>query len=431
MSFSLASDARPETTFSYWERKNDEVALLREALGLDGGPAIVTVPDLVREKQRLRAHLIARFIAEHPSLTESNLGVDYGLDVDGTFVAFNYQRYDMILRRKPFAPWIHPSLASRRLCSLGFLTASGMSAVTAVLTALDLLHGEARPLYLAPGTYFETRQFAAGYLYQLKPVAELPAAPVHCGVLLLDSIAPEDPLAWLGARELAALCAVILDTTCYDVSSPEIERVVERCRAAGVPCVLVRSHLKIDSLGLEYARLGSIAIVLPRPCDGARARFVQHLRRRIRDFLIKVGAGFAIHSWFPLASHPTFRRLNRRRNALARENNLRCAAALAEIVHPRAATRVIRYHHGRFFFLHAPSADPGALARALLEAGVCARPAPSFGYDFAAVTRMMGPPHQPGDSLRVSLPDCPAEELELCIETIARFAIDQSRSSST
>lgn len=435
----VAASSR-ETTFGYWERKNDEVALLRGHLGIDGGAAIVTVPDLVREKQYLRAQMIAGFIANHPHLTESNLGIDPGLEIDGASLGFNYQRYDMSLRRKPFAPWLYPPLASRGLCSLGFLASSGMSAMTAVLTALDLLHGATRPLYLAPDTYFETRQFIRDYLYQLKPVPELPSALVRCGVLVLDSICQVDPLTRLGACALDALCAVVFDTTCYDVSAPEIERVVERCRAEGVPCVLVRSHLKIDTLGLEYGRLGSIVIVLPRPCQGPRARFVRDLRRRIRDFLVKTGTGFSISSYFPLSSHPTFRRLNRRRNALMRDNNLRCAAALSGIVHPRAETRVVAYHHGRFLFLHTPFVDPsgrqaGALANALLEAGVCARPAPSFGYDFTSITRLTGPSPLKGDNLRVSLPDFSAEELELCIETIARFAIDlspaQPRSSST
>jgi hypothetical protein len=204
--------------------------------------------------------------------------------------------------------------------------------------------------------------------------------------------------------------------------------------------VLVRSHLKIDTLGLEYGRLGSIVIVLPRPCQGTRARFVRHLRRRIRDFLIKTGTGFSISSYFPLSSDPAFRRLNRRRNAVMRDNNLRCAAALSEIVHPRSEARVVAYHHGRFLFLHTPSGDrsgrqAGALTHALLEAGICARPAPSFGYDFTSITRLTGPAFGSGDNLRVSLPDFSAEELELCIETIARFAIDgfpaQPTTSST
>lgn len=432
--------ASSETTFGYWERKNDEVALLREHLGISGGSAIVTMPDLVREKQVLRAQILSRFIASNPQLTESNLGVEPGMELDGASLAFNYQRYDMSLRRKPFAPWIYPSLASCGASSLGFLCTSGMSGVTAVLTALDLTHGEARPLYLAPDTYFETRQFIRDYLYQLKPVLELPSALVRCSVLLLDSIGQVDPLARLGACALGALCAVVLDTTCYDVSAPEIERVVERCQAEGVPCVLVRSHLKIDTLGLEYGRLGSIVVVLPRPCHGSRGRFLQLLRRRIRDFLVKTGTGFSISSYFPLASHPTFHRLNRRRNALMRDNNLRCAAALAERVGPGAETRVASYHHGRFFYLHLPVADrsgrqAGELAHALLDAGVCARPAPSFGYDFTSITRLSGPELPKGDNLRVSLPDFSAEELELCVETIARFTAEraaaQASSSST
>jgi hypothetical protein len=405
-----------ETTFAYWERKNDEVALLREHLGIDGGAAIVTIPDLVREKQVLRAQMIARFIATHPYLTESNLG-NPAIDVDGAALGFNYQRYDLSLRHKAFAPWIYPAL---RGSSLGVLCATGMSAVTAVLTALDLVHGDMRPIYLAADTYFETQQFVRDYLYQLKPVSELPAVLVRCGVVFVDSIARVDALARLDGCALDAACAVVFDTTCYDVSAPEIERVVERCGVAGVPCVLVRSHLKIDTLGLEYGRLGSIVIALPRPFPGARARFVRLLRRRIGDFLAKTGTGFSIASYFPLTSHPTFRRLNARRNARMRDNNLRCAAALAERVHPR----VVGYHHGRFFFLHLPSGgQAGALANALLDAGVCARPAPSFGYDFTSITRLTGPMFGPGDHLRVALPDFSAEELEICIETVARFAI--------
>lgn len=425
-----AGCARPETTFGYWERKNDEVALLRAHLELDGGGAVVTIPDLVREKQLLRAQMIARFIAGHPQLTESNLGSAPGLDVDGAYLGFNYQRYDLVLRRKPFAPWIYPALASPALCSLGFLCASGMSAITAVLTALDLIHGELRPLYLAPDAYFETRQFVREYLYQLKPVHDLPAVMVRCGVLLLDSISQVDPIERLGTSALANLCAVVLDTTCYDVAAPEIERVVERCRAEGVPCVLVRSHLKIDTLGLEYGRLGSIVVVLPRPCPSARSRFVRLLRRRIADYLVKTGTGFSIASYFPLNPHPTFRRLNRRRNAVMRANNLRCAAAVAERVQARTAARVEVYHHGRFFFLHAPPGEgggrhAGALAHALLDAGICARPAPSFGYDFLSITRLLGPSPQGGDHLRIALPDFSAEELAICIDTIARFAIER------
>lgn len=429
------ADARAETTFGYWERKNDEVALLRDHLELGPGPAVVTIPDLVREKQYLRAQLLARFIAGHPHLTESNLG-NPAMDVDGAPLQFNYQRYDLKLRRKPFAPWIYPALASPGLCSYGFWCASGMSAVSAVLTSLDLIHREDRPIYLARDTYFETRHYIGDYLHRLKPVFDLPSVLVRCGVVALDSICHEAPLAWARGAALDAACAVVIDTTCYDVDAPELARLVERCRAEGVLCVLVRSHLKIDTLGLEYGRLGSIVVVLPRPCPKPRARFARVLRRRIADFLIKTGTGFSISSYFPLASDPTFRRFNQRRNAVMQANNLRCAAAVSAHLDGRSAARVLAHHHGRFFYLHTPTSDRGqssALAHALLDAGCCARPAPSFGYDFTSITRLAGPVS--GDNLRISLPDFSAEELELAIETIARFAIErcpaQPTSSST
>ena len=420
----------PETTFGYWQRKNDELALLREHLGLGPGPAVVTVPDLVREKLALRSALLIRFVEEHPLLTESNLGPEAALALDGARVGFTYQRYDTKVHRRPFAPWFYPALGSADLGSLGFLTASGMSSVSAALTALDLMHSEARPLYMAPGTYFETRQYAREYLRHLHTEIELPGVLANCGVLLLDSICAGNPLAWLAGRPLAGLCAVLLDTTCYDVSAPEIVRLVERCRVEGVPCVLLRSHVKIDSLGLEYGRLGSIVIIVPRPCDGWRGRFVQALRRRLGDFLYKVGAGFSLSSYFPLTTNPGCRRLNQRRNELASEFNLRCAVTLSRILQRRSAVRVGAYHHGRFFFLRLPAgagSTPGevpALGNALLEAGVFARPAPSFGYDFAAVTQMIEPQHPGGLSLRLSLPDYPADLLDPCIEAIARFAIE-------
>lgn len=413
---------RAETTFGYWERKNDEVALLRAHLGFASAPAIVTVPDLVREKQFLRAQILARFIADHPHLTESNLG-NPAMELDGAPLRFEYQRYDLRLQRKPFAPWIYPALALPALCSYGLLCASGMSAVAAVLTSLDLIHRDDRPIYISPDTYFETRHLIGDYLHRLEPVFELPAELARCGVVLLDSICLDDPLDRLGGCALEAACAVVLDTTCYDLAAPEISRVVERCRAAAVPCVLVRSHLKIDTLGLEYGRLGSIVVVLPRPCPRGPARFARVLRRRVADFLIKMGTVCSIPSYFPLASDPTFRGFNQRRNAVMRANNLRCAAALADQVHARSAARIRVHHHGRFFYLYTPTSDRGhasALAHALLDAGCCARPAASFGYDFTAITRLPGP-H--GDHLRISLPDFSADELALAIEVIARFAI--------
>jgi hypothetical protein len=418
-----------ETSRSYWERKNEELTLLRSYLDESAAPPVEAVKHLVEEKLLLRARMIARFIERNPYLTESNLSGTRSMELDGSLFDFSYQRYDMRVKRKPFAPWIYPTLASPRFSSIGLLAASGMSAVSAVLTSLDLGLAKGRKLYLAPDVYYETRQFAAGYLWQLESTPTLPEQLASNGVLLLDSISRAEPLEWIGSRQLDPLAAVLLDTTCYDVSAPEIERVVERCFAEGVLCVLVRSHIKIDTLGLEYGRLGSIVIVLPRPCDRTRSIFAKRLRRRVSDFLIKTGSGFSPHTYFPLSSDASFRRLNGQRNSIMRQNNLGCVAALCEAVHARSETRIWSYHHGRFIFLRPAVEDwsppfARSLQRALQDAGVYARVAPSFAYDFLGISGIKSQQYQTGGGLRISLPDYPGDVMNRFMDAMKRFAIE-------
>lgn len=417
----------PETVAAYWQRKNEELALLRRSLGEDPGPAVQTVDQLVREKLELRAKMVARFVADHPLLTESNLSGRWSMPLDGATLSFSYLRTDLAVRKRPFAPWIYPALSSPRLCSVGVLAAAGMSALAATLTAIDRAPGEKRPLYLAPDTYFETRQLAESWLHRLECRSGLPDALPAGAVVLLDSISERDPLGWLEGRALGPLAAVLLDTSCYDAAAPEIERVVERCLGEGLPCVLLRSHIKLDALGLEYGRLGSIVTVLPRPCGRSASTFAQGLRRGALDFLAKTGAPFAPQSWFPLHSEPVARRLGARRNALMRENNLRAAAALAERIHPRSAARIRGYHHGCFLFLQPPVDDwsmsfAAAARKALADAGVECRSAPSFGYDFLAVTRITGQQYATGGGLRLALPDYPGAVVDRFIEAMAGFA---------
>lgn len=428
----VAFSHEPETLLAYWERKHEELALLRGALGEPTGGAVSSVAQLVEEKLRLRARMVARFIERHPFLTESNLSGVRTLPLDGALLDYGYQRYDLKVKKKPFASWIYPGIDSPNLCSLGLWAASGMSALFALLLALDRRAAAGHPLYLAPDTYFETVQIVENQLRFLRAEMRLPEKLARHGILLLDSISRRDPWPQVGARSLASLAAVIVDTTCYDVAAPEIAQAVERCRSEDVPCILVRSHMKIDSLGLEYGRLGSIVVVLPRPSDGRRTAFVRLIAGRAQDLLVKTGAVFMPHAYFPLASDAIFRRLSQRRNAIMRRNNLRAAASLGETVHEHSATRIRDYHHGLFFFLQ-PLVDDWSspfahrLRGLLVAAGLDTRVAPSFAYDFIAITRLRGQQYASAGGLRLSLPDYPEEQIDRLVEVLTPWAVDLDR----
>ncbi len=59
-------------------------------------------------------------------------------------------------------------------------------------------------------------------------------------------------------EEVDSCVAIIFDTTCFDRQSPYITDVVRKAQEKGIPLILTRSHLKLDSLGTEYGPLGSI-----------------------------------------------------------------------------------------------------------------------------------------------------------------------------
>ena len=417
---------QPESPSQYWLRKRAEIDLCRALVDEPPIDALGSVAAIGVEKRRLRARLVARFIERTPSLTESNFAGE-AIEVAGARLDFRYQRYDLRVRRRAFVSWVYPQPLPPHF-GFGLLAASGMSAIAAALIALDRQLSGERRLGASIDTYFETAQLATHYLSRLRLVADLAAAGPG-DVLLLDSIARRSPAIAVAKLRLDGLLAVVCDTTCWDAASPEIALIVGRCTEAAVPLLLVRSHLKLDCLGLEYGRLGSVVVVLPRPCERSALALGRALRIRMLDFLAKSGAIASAPSLFPLSDHPEARRLNALRNLLLQRNNVRAATALAETVHARSATRILGYDHGRFLLAqplvatdHAVGAFATDLVSALTDGNIEARRAPSFGYDLVGVTHVAGAQYQTSAAVRIALPDLPGAELDRAIAILAEWA---------
>ena len=118
---------------------------------------------------------------------------------------------------------------------------------------------------ISPGSYSETGELIQRYARHLRTVEltdeNLIGQRGSPQLLLLDSSVP----AWSFEAALCALNSsvdlVIFDTTCFAGGSAMLRRVLRLAERSDVPVVLVRSHTKLDSLGVEYGRLGSIAFM--------------------------------------------------------------------------------------------------------------------------------------------------------------------------
>jgi hypothetical protein len=375
--------------------------------------AVASVAELVAEKRRLRAQLVARFIAEHPELTESNLEA-VRPQLSGGTLRWSYRRFDERLQAK--VATIYPQLNAR--VAFALWTGSGMAAVSSALEALCAALPEGTPLHLPVDAYFETLR-VAGRLQRLRPLVEV--APSAGSVLYLDSITLSDRT----PASVEHLAQVVFDTTCYDAASTRIGDVVERCWVARVPCLLLRSHLKLDCLGLEYGRLGSVVVILPERPEPAQVALAKRLRSGVLDRLALTGGNFSPEALFPLAHDPEARVLNQMRNDIMESNHAYAGPLLKKRCAP---TGVSVPHHGRFVILR-PLLDSlwagtrylSRLVCALQQKGICAKEAPSFGYDLLAAT-LLRVPEKKQASIRLSLPDFDRAEIDRIVDIVAEEA---------
>ncbi|CCD99265.1 hypothetical protein [Bradyrhizobium sp. STM 3809] len=413
-----------ETIDAYLVRKHQELQLLNGCLRR---PYPLPVPRTVSEVVRHKFQLAAALKAEHAlgdwTATET-AWADAQDHRAGPFAfSYDYQRADLDVRGPSFY-----ALGDTPADTI--YTISGMAALAALLLATRPVLGEAELLML-PGTYGETQELVAAHALHLRPLTLSPdlaelrirrsAAP---RLLLLDSSATASRFEALLGRDDPAIDLLIFDTTCFANGSGRIRRVLAWARAWGVPVVMVRSHTKLDSLGAEYGRLGSVAFIDAMPAGTAGRLALDALPEATRDAVRLLG-GAALPAHFPpYVGTPAYRDLTARRVAAILRNSRRARRRFAARL--RGLTAELDFAHGLYVTLASCAPLDEATARQaaaemsahLRRAGLPIRHAGSFGFDFAATEWF----HDAGTdrySVRVAVPDLPTAVWDELTDAIA------------
>lgn len=325
---------------------------------------------------------------------------------------YDYQRFDLSIE----APPVYPQLSATK--SLTFYTCSGMAAIATAFMSLDRLANEQVTLASLRDAYFESQHLARGYARAIEVAVHdsfdqmSDAGGTSRIVLHLDSISADNSN-FLKAAADARVVLVIFDTTCYARTDTRIAETVEALDLLHIPAALVRSHLKLDTLGLEIGRLGSLVLHQPGRCSTAGRKVIAGLGHLAGDVIRSLGLAASPDRFFPVRDTGELLELSSLRANRAADN----CALLAEALEPELAgvVRLRQYQHGMFFSLHHrdwTSKEPVRdLVRTAVEDsrshGGCAVAGTSFGFDFTVLTDVWDIPTE-RCALRVAPSDEPA-----------------------
>ena len=410
------------------DHKRRELALLNNCLSK---PLLLLRPGSCAAAVELKFYLAARLKADQLlarwSVTETARPPSKR-EYAGPFAfSFGYQRADLEVCGPPIYSWLQRLSPGCHESTI--YTSSGMSAIAVLLTA-SLQCKETIDVVAPADCYGETRElfrsFSPCIRVALLADACAPALDSETArILWLDSSAHSYCDQALETEKGVDL--VVLDTTCFWRGSSKIKRTVRRALRASVPVALVRSHAKLDNLGIEYGRLGSVVLVAPPSGVTSRAKWTGELPSKMHDAVRLLGVAPVLAHFPPFERGGDYHACSALRTAAIVRSTRRLARGLLS---RWPATKLKTFQHGLYVTISTGDATideartaADELATALAAHDLPARHAGSFGFDFVAIDGYSNPVD--GCALRICGGDIPldlSEEIGYRIPDLVRLS---------
>ena len=209
--------------------------------------------------------------------------------------------------------------------------------------------------------FFRQFSFKLNHLFRHKKIK----SPLH-RVVYLDSstetfFLKED---WPTQVRLSECRLLIVDTTCLSLKSKKLTEVTEVARRAGLICILVRSHMKLDCLGMEYGRLGSIVFLWPSNLPLKEKIFLKKLIKSFDEMAASHGTFANLSQIYPFYSHSHFHKATEAWQRRIEFNNSQVGEFLnSNIDFKTARMSLKRFEHNKYFWFitKTPISDKQAL----------------------------------------------------------------------
>lgn len=195
-----------------------------------------------------------------------------------------------------------------------------------------------------------------------------------------------DSLSW-GLHQKEEFCShlknakfVIIDSTCWEMNSEEMAFLLLETKKCNYPCFVVRSHVKLDSLGAEYGLLGSLFIYK----NNSEIDW-EELDKRFKKLISVMRYAASYTDLYPFWTKASFKDLVHKRTEIIKANTRWVADKIEKEL--KEDVIVERFPHDLYCYLHVKKNSARRNILKVIEMNHHGLTfADSFGFDFMSLT---------------------------------------------
>ena len=225
---------------------------------------------------------------------------------------FRYQRSALELVTEYPADYIYPHLDfPQYFDQKGLFTSCGQVATASVLEAFRLEGYDS--LKMLTEVYWESRDLLQEEKWKFSSKSKLAYLDSSCLLTTIEKA--------LG--KASGIKDLIVDTTCWGHDEPILTKILKWAKNKKIRLVFIRSSIKLDCLGMEYGRLGSVLWLFPK----SRSYSEDFLDRHAR-FLRLIGGYASTSQLYPFWLDRKFHTANNRWIKMVKTSNREAGKSL-------------------------------------------------------------------------------------------------------
>ncbi len=338
----------------YITNKRKELFFLNNTLRKRLNPNVLlvnSIDEVIYSKYRIKQKMQVEVSDDLFLFSETNFTNNKSITTHNQTISSSYQRYDLTFKCDSMFNFVYR--LSANLESFGSFTSCGMASITSILQCINSLYPSTN-IYTSNDCYFETQHYIDNYANNII-INYCPSnsdKKNDLNILWFDSISSYSfELFTKGLISVEEFDLLIFDTTCYELGSKEILETVEWALNNNLPSILIRSHIKLDSLAMEYGRLGSLVVCFNDSICSYKMKNILNIAIHTKDILSRSGLNFNPYSLFPLQNDDGFHQINNERINRIKRNCKYFYKTLVE--NKKEYIKIYDYHHNLFVTLEA------------------------------------------------------------------------------